>query len=151
MLLLGSGSPDARLKVITTNTIHYDNVLEYLLQAVPEFKVTYEENLQETYGELLLHYLFADLTRFTALVCDDLKNKTGRLHNPADILSRIMDFLETAAQSDDREVVSLVAVSFLEHLPKPGIVGKHGAFIKSQLGPETKKLLEAVDRFWDGK
>jgi hypothetical protein len=131
--------------------LRHDTVLEYLLQAVPEFRTTYEENLQETFGELLLHHLFADLTRFTALVCDDLENKSGKFHDPEAILSRIMDFLETAAQSDDREVVALVAVSFLEHLPKPGIVGTHGAFIKRQLGPKTKKLLEAVDRFWDGK
>lgn len=92
-----------------------------------------QEHLDDFDDGLLPHVLMGDVTRWVVV----------RFHqDPNDsTLRQILSFIETAferANHDDRE---LVAVSFLENLPR---VGQKDADIRTILGPALQNELRQI-------
>lgn len=84
----------------------YADVCTALWTAVPEFGEIIDEHLVDNDGELLLHVLFGDLTRFV-LAADE--------RGDHDVVARSLQFLDSALRHGDADVENLVAVSFVEN------------------------------------
>jgi hypothetical protein len=82
-------------------------VVDRLLADVPEFREEYEEHLRFMDGELLLHVLFGDLTRFlvAAEAADDEV-----------LVARCLASMDRLLREADQETQNLVRVSFVENL-----------------------------------
>ncbi len=126
--------------------ITYENVALRLIEQIPEFTEIYNRHVEYNYGEVLPHILFGQLVKFTADICQKFSESGD--DRDKDILNRIFDFVEAAANSEDKDVVDLATVSYMENIPKPGLTGAYGEFIKTQLGPRSRELLRIVDEFW---
>lgn len=103
------------------------NYLEFLLAKVPEFKATYEEHLEDN-EEVLDHPLFGELFHFTLDAYEQGKT---------DLASRIIAFINAAAQSNDESMLELVQLSFLEYL----IYSPAYETVKAQLNEAAHHLL----------
>lgn len=119
--------------------VTYENVVQRLVEQVPESRQAYEEHLNFC-GEILPHVLFGELTGFIIRTYR-LWAKSG---DPCveDKLQHILNFLEECAQSTDERVVDLVSVSFLENLWQ---AGSDYEPIKKRLGPNLQKLLLQIE------
>ncbi len=127
-------------------TITYENVALRLIEQIPEFTEVYKRHLEWNYGEVVPHMLFGQLVEFTADICHKFSESGDLLYK--DLLDRIFDFIEAAANAEDKDVVDLVIVSYMEHISKPELTGASGEFIKSQLRPKSRELLRIVDESW---
>ena len=105
--------------------ISYENIIERLLEAVPEFHPD-EEDVRDH----LVHLVFEDLTRFvkSALETDDKDQ----------LLKRVFGFIEEAASSHDDRVLDALRDSFLEGLADSR---DHLVKAKKYMGSTTHKLL----------
>ena len=124
-----------------------DNVMIKLLERVPEYLSTYNEYVEYCDGEILPHVHFGLLVELAVKQCEleTLGDKAA-----SEVLQRMMDFIEQALQDDDPYVVNLIAVSFLEHLPKRSMTGVWYSRIEAFLGDKSRRLLNEVNRFWMG-
>lgn len=127
--------------------ITHENVVDELNRRIPEFKEVYNEHLNDNYGEVLHHPLFADLTRFTIAVYRSSVEAGGDSLQSSNTFDRILGFIEDAAQSGDEGVAELVQLSFLENLHQ---TGPYYWAIRSRLKPVSFKLLESVEQGWNG-
>ena len=127
--------------------INYENVAVRLIEQIPEFTQTYKNHLEYNDGEALPHILFGELVIFTAKICQR-SAEAGDVHAQV-VLDRIFDFIEDAANCEDKDVINLVMVSYMENIPKPGLTGPYGEFIKAKLKPKSRELLHLIDEFWD--
>lgn len=113
-----------------------DELVHLLGQQFPHVAALYKEHL-ESFGEVLAHVFFGDLTRFL------LEQVTG-----ADASDRrekvrvILEVLENAYAEGDDEMRDFLSASFLENLPKTGEAGQE---IRTMLGPHLSQGLCAVD------
>ena len=82
------------------------DVTPSLLDAVPEFRPSVDEHIK-TYGEVLHHVLFGDLTRFVL---------AARGRGEDALVKRTVAWLDTALREGDKDVRNLVAVSFVENV-----------------------------------
>lgn len=98
--------------------INNDNVIEHLLDLIPEFKGVYGEVLEE-FGEVLPYILFGyGFVKFTIqqfYLATDAKMPDA---DAQDIIRRIVDFTEICATADDDNVIDLIVNGFLEHLDR---------------------------------
>lgn len=117
------------------------NVVDHLIKQIPEFKVAYNEHLHDNFGEVLLHPLFADLTRFAIAMYRSSERSSEESSDSSETFERILDFIEEAAQSKDEMVVELVQLSFMENLHQ---AGPDYTAIEARLRPTSHQLLEAV-------
>jgi hypothetical protein len=111
--------------------ITYENVIERLLQALPEFRAD-----EEDIADQRVTLVFEDLTRF-------LKALVDRDEDP-ELITRVFLFIEEAAQSSDARVLDAIRYSFLEGLADSPY---HLNLTKKHLGVGTKKLLQDAKRF----
>src|SRR5688572_26934153 len=86
-----------------TQEITYENIIEQLLQNVPEFEAD-DEDIADRRGTLV----FEDLTRYVRTLIDTNEN--------SELLARIFGFIESAAGSTDSRVLDTIRYSFLEGL-----------------------------------
>ena len=86
--------------------ISYDDVIEHLLEQLPEFRAEVEDHIQFNEG-LLPHVLFGDLTRFVL---------RAREQGRDDVVRRALEFLDEALRHGDEQVDNLVSVSFVENV-----------------------------------
>jgi hypothetical protein len=86
--------------------ISYDDVIDNLLERLPEFRTEVEEHVQFNDG-LLPHVLFGDLTRFVF---------RAREQGRDDVVQRALAFLDEALRHGDEQVDNLVSVSFVENV-----------------------------------
>jgi hypothetical protein len=82
-------------------------VANELLGAVPELAPAYEQHLADNDGELLLHVLFGDLTRFVV---------AAQAGKDDALVTRSLSFVERLLVEGDEGTKNLVAVSFVENL-----------------------------------
>jgi len=96
--------------------INYSNVIEKLLEALPEFRPIHDWMLEYD-GEIIPYILIGSgLVKFM-LKNYELYIKSGEQDvQSKDILTRLTDFLESAALSQDEDVVELIRIGFMEHL-----------------------------------
>lgn len=105
-----------------------------LAHRFPALLGVFEEHLEEQRGEVLPHVFMADVTRWLV----------GRFIKAGDsdaLLGDILGFMENAFGSDEEQVQELLAVSFLENLPR---FGESGFEIRSILGPALKEELRRL-------
>lgn len=97
----------------------------------PALRERIDEHLQDNNGEVLPHVLMADYERWaeSALATGDPQ------------LSEFLDFLEEAYGSGGPEVEELIAVSFLEHIPRPG---EPRSELRELVGPRLKQQLRVI-------
>jgi len=105
--------------------MRYESFVSDLEKAFPELALHERELQHLAMGELVLHLKDAtsDGPRFNALA------------------DRVLDFIDTAAASDDEDVVNLVAVSFLENLHMLGPAC--GPFVQ-KLGTRARRARRQV-------
>ncbi len=119
--------------------ITYHNLAEKLVEAIPELKSQYEQELKwwgdeepgahNIYGDLLTPYLIS-------LLKSDAQEET---------LRQIFVFLEKLANHDDVHVQEVVAFSILEQLG-----GDRELLMKARkyAGPKTLQFSHEVEAFW---
>jgi hypothetical protein len=122
-----------------------DNVIDQMLKQIPEFGGIYKEHLEDNYDEVLHHPLFAELARFAIDMYRSSRELPEESRPDDDVFERIVSFVEDAVESTDERVVELVQLSFLENLHQ---AGSYYEAIRSQLGPGSSQLLEAVEKGW---
>lgn len=118
------------------NEVTYDNMSEQLIEAVPELRSRYQEELDwwreekppthVMYGNLLNPFLIALL----------------ETNNQDEVLRRVFGFLEKLARHEDILVREVVAVTVLERL-----WGEKDLWAKAQeiMGKETLRIAQAVE------
>jgi len=94
-----------------------------------------EEHLEDQDGEVLPHLLMADIERWAEVEI------AKRGHEARDLVQGVLDFLEEAYATQGSEVEELIAVSFLEHLPRPGAPGSQ---LRAMVGPRLAEQLRRI-------
>lgn len=88
------------------NEIAYEDVVDRLVERVPEFGDAVEEHLRDN-ESLLEHVLFGDLTRFVLRARED---------GDEAVVRRALEFLDEALRHGDGRTENLLAVSFVENV-----------------------------------
>jgi hypothetical protein len=114
---------------------------EKLVEAIPELKAGYEEELKwwgkeeagahNIYGDLLNPYLLSSL------------KSEPRSQTQEDILKRVFAFLEELANHDDPHVQEVVAVTVLERLYGAGLLEK----ARRYMGPATLQMSKEIEEW----
>ncbi|MEI2279048.1 hypothetical protein OHC50_16415 [Paenarthrobacter ilicis] len=98
----------------------------------PHLRPSYEEHLEENYGELLPHLTIADICRWVVAEQDSDPLRVLQLLSWLEVhfagVGHVMDAVD-----------NVIAVSFIEHLPLPS---EPGAGVALLLGPKMKALYE---------
>jgi hypothetical protein len=84
-----------------------EQFVQSVLDRVPELDAIHQVHIDDN-GSLLPHVFMGDVTRFALQIAQHAEQM--------DVLRRLLELVETGLQSSDREVVDLVAVSFIENL-----------------------------------
>ena len=96
-------------------------------------------HIEDNEGEILPHVFFGDLTRYVV----SLALAAGGAELPlTHDLHAILEYLEEAYASGGDEVQELIAVSFLENLPRPA---EPGAWIREIVGPSLCRQLQRME------
>ncbi|PKN91365.1 MAG: hypothetical protein CVU44_19830 [Chloroflexi bacterium HGW-Chloroflexi-6] len=120
----------------------YNEIGLSLVEHIPEFKNIYEEHVNQ-YQCVLQHVLFGDLVRFTRDICKIMMSSKGEYERErkAEIVDRILDFIEQALESNDERVTELVQVSFLENLHQ---LGECYDYVVKRLGARSKQIIKLL-------
>lgn len=94
-----------------------------------------EEHLDDQDGEVLPHLLMADVERWAEAEIAK-SDESARA-----FVREVLAFLEVAYATQGSEVEELIAVSFLEHLPRPG---EPGSQLRALLGPRLAEELRRI-------
>lgn len=118
------------------NQLSENNVVEMLLQSIPEIKQIYEDEIEWWDGEFPgLHNIFGDV--LNPYLVDLLRNDKNE-----EILKRVFDFLEDMATCDDEYVKNVLMATVLEYL---GDDRKILMASQKYMGSFTKKLSMEVE------
>jgi hypothetical protein len=111
--------------------ITYENVVQRLLEVIPEFHPD-----QEDVSDHLVHLVFGDLTDFVKSLLETA--------NSDQVVHRVFGFIEEAARGGDVRVLDAVRDSFLEGLAdSPDHLYKS----KKHMGRFTLKLLRQAKAY----
>jgi hypothetical protein len=113
--------------------------VKQLAAPFPGLAALLDEHIKENFGEVLPHVFFGDVTRY--LVSLLLAISGGGDLTQRRELCQTLDRLEEGYSRGDEELQELIAVSFLENLPRPG---EPGSQIRSMLGPSLSKQLRTM-------
>jgi hypothetical protein len=116
--------------------------VERLANRYPSLKPILDEHVSDNFGEVLPHVFFGDLTRlvvseFTRVDSDELREADA----VGAEVRRLLAELEDAYADGGEEIQELIAVSFLENLPRPG---EEGSGVRAWLGPELRAQLRRI-------
>ena len=120
--------------------LEHGKLVEQFLAEVPEMTWLYEHQLR-AYG--VMNTLFFGIPMVKA-VQSLLRRSIRRppINRAAEILFRILDFVERAAASDDEDIITVMATGFLESLY---VAGDDYEIIASLLGPKSREILKAIE------
>jgi hypothetical protein len=116
----------------------YGKVNSFLLSVIPEFRERYKEEMQKRGKHPKQYITFAALISMV-LPALDFGYEPG-------LLARAFDAVEEMARSDDREVVNLLQVGFVQDLVR---YPKRLAIAWERMGPETRRLTTDTARAWN--
>lgn len=120
--------------------LNYDNLVQQMLEAVPEIKPHYEKEL-EWWDEILSHIVFGDV--INPYIISLLKNSQD-----LDILQRAFQFFEIMANCPDERVAEVLGVTVLERLgDEPEVLKKAMKF----MGNKTKEISDDIEKGWGRK
>jgi hypothetical protein len=117
---------------MSAKTVAFVGALVYRFE---ELLPLLEEHLVDQEGEVLPHLFTADLERWAEVTVEEGAEKAMAR------LREVLAFLEVAYSTGCEEIEELIAVSFLEHLPRPG---KPGAQLRSMVGPRLSEELKTI-------
>jgi hypothetical protein len=121
--------------------INYDNVINLLIQGVPELQPLLNEHLNDQFGQLLPHLFFGDLTRY---VMEQMrKSQIESQRQPPEVVRRIIGILEKAMLSSDMQAKELVQASFLENLDATDSAYSQ---LKSAMSPNLRRELDHFEK-----
>lgn len=111
-----------------------------LVGRIPFLEPTMREHLADNFGEVLPHVFFGDLTR---LVVGDVSPTADASIAGAGAAEfrELLDALEEAFAAGPEEISELIAVSFLENLPRRSGDGDR---LRDLLGPGLRAELERM-------
>ena len=109
------------------------DLIDRLVGKFPTLQPLLREHLAENFGEVLPHVFFGDLTRYVA--SEFLQGTDYGL------LRALLDELEHAFGVGDERITEVIAVSFLQNLPRPG---EEGESLRDLLGPALRSELERI-------
>jgi hypothetical protein len=122
--------------------VHYANMAEALIEAVPDLRAPYAEELR-VWGDELPgpHIIFGDvLNPYLIKLLDS--------HHTTEQLQKVFEFLELLAHHDDVYIQELVAVTVCERLgDRRELLQKARKF----MGPRTRQFSKEVEDFWGRK
>ena len=122
--------------------IRYDNVVEALLEAVPELRPCYEAERRQWDGEIPgPHVIFGDVLNPYLL---DLLGSDRH----AAKLRQVFQFREQLANHEDVHIQELVAVTICERLGDDSKI-LHKA--RKYMGARTRQFSDEVEAFWGRK
>lgn len=121
------------------NELTYKNAHLKMLEAIPELKEKYDEEIRwwgnEKPGQ---HIIFGDV--FTDFMIALLKSSENEV-----LLKRMFAFLEKMATSSNEDVVNVATVTVCEDLAgDPTWLTK----ARQYMGPETRKISDRVEKWW---
>ncbi len=119
-----------------------ENFIEELVSKFSGLHHMFQEHVSDNFGELLPHLFFGDLTRY--VVATYLAAQSGPIEQQLEAereARALLAELEQAYALGGNEIEELIAVSFLENLPRPG---EEGAGVREWLGPELTKQLRVI-------
>jgi hypothetical protein len=90
-------------------------IVRGLADQTPDLASLFAEHKADNNGEVLPHVFMGDVTRWVVSLAGDSRRKTK--------LRRVLDFLNAEFERSDEAGRELIAVSFLENLPRPGDPG----------------------------
>lgn len=116
---------------MTELNVTYQNVVDLLIQKVPELRPLLDSHLHDQFGQLLQHVFFGDVTRYVV----------EQLHSSeTDVVQRVLYFLNSAMESSDARVKELVLASFLENIDQNDrSFGQLNSMMGSNLRRELKR------------
>jgi hypothetical protein len=98
---------------------HTISFVRSIVARFPGLTTLLDEHIENNFGEVLPHVFFGDVTRYVlSLVATNDDSLSPRRE-----LRDVLDYLEEAYTGGDEELQELIAVSFLENLPRPGETG----------------------------
>lgn len=106
-----------------------------LVYRFPELRPLLQDHLDDQDGEILPHLFMADVERWAEgrITADDEASKK--------LVQDVLDFLEVAYCTQGDDVQELIAVSFLEHFPRPG---EPASELRSMVGPNLAEQLQRI-------
>jgi len=116
------------------------NIIEELLQTVPEIKNSYIEEIKCWDGEFPgLHNIFGD-------IFDPFLNSLLNKNENEELIQRLFDFMESMSKSMDEYIKNVLFVTVLESLGDDKII--YNTSLK-YMGDMTKKLSIKVEKGLD--
>lgn len=134
--IFAAGAADAAIPAFAMSKVT-SGFIHYLVGRFQVLGPILREHVSDNFGELLPHVFVGDLTRY---VVAEFVREEGGSASEYPTLRQILDELEEASARGD-EVSALIAVSFLENLPRRG---ESGAGILALLGPGLRSQLDAI-------
>ena len=107
-----------------------DTFMLRLFAAHPYLSPVIQEHLEDNFGELLSHLLLADVQRWADANFE---------HNRLEVLD-LLAWLEAECLTQDSDIEGLLAVSFLQLLPR----GDSVESVRSSLGPCLLRLDDLI-------
>lgn len=103
----------------------------HLAHVVTSIAPVLQEHLDDNDGVVLPHIVMADIERWAESV----------VQANSDDLAVLLNELEAAFASGDEDVTELIAVSFLEHIPR---APEPGHQLRGLLGPTLREQLDVI-------
>lgn len=119
-----------------------EGFIDELVTNFPGMRPVFEEHLSDNFGEVLPHLFFGDLTRY--VVARFLTTQSGSGNTPSEAEKEVRSLLaqlEQAYVTRGEELQELIAVSFLENLPRPR---EEGSGVRNWLGPALTRQLRVI-------
>jgi hypothetical protein len=108
-------------------------VLDRLAERFPAVRSILDQHLADNFGEVLPHVLMGEIAQYIV----DLAVEANESE-----LQGVLDSLEVEFERGSEEVQELLAVSFLENLPRPPAPGCE---LRRQLGPNLSRELARME------
>jgi len=119
-----------------------ERFIDELVTNFPGVRPVFDEHLSDNFGEVLPHLFFGDLTRYLVARFLTVQSSSGK--TPGDTEEEVRSLLarlEQAYVTGGEELQELIAVSFLENLPRPG---EEGSGVRNWLGPALTHQLRVI-------
>lgn len=112
--------------------------VEQMVLKFPNLAPMLKDHIEANLGEILPHPFMGEVTEYL-----ELRSPTSNSSSERDLREMLKFFEESYVNGND-EVQNLIAVSFLENLPREG---QQGDFIRKLVGPNLPNLKKQLDAF----
>jgi hypothetical protein len=127
------------------NKFNYNNIDQYLLKKIPEFKTRYMKTISD-FGPGLKYFIFGELSRyFIDIFLEVNDNNNTKKIEKEKIFYNIIEIIEELVDCGDKNVRELIYFGFLEMLPDDAYDCPE---IINYLGPKTKIALNEINKFY---